>query len=324
MKLHVLFGALCGITISQCFTNETQWRTNFDKYEFQPNHIQHTKTECSRRFLCSCRLNPVFLHKKEMPVFLFDDLIFGPVKSRRLGISLGINLLPLHKKLCSFDCLYCECGWTKNRSSLKIELPGADELSVSLEKKLRELSGTDMQPDSITFAGNGEPTMHPEFASIIKNTLLLRDKYAPKAKVSVLSNGSMLHLPEVVNALKMVDNNLLKLDGGREETIQAINMPLKAFRLKEYVKQLQRLDGKLIIQTLLLRGMYKGKLIDNTSEQEIDAWIGLLKQIRPQRVMVYAIERDTPTEGLIRISKVELEHVAQKVRSQGIEAEVFA
>lgn len=259
-----------------------------------------------------------------MPVFLFDDLIFGPVRSRRLGVSLGINLLPLHRKLCSFDCLYCECGWTRNRNPLKTELPTAEELAILLGNKLNELKGTVLQPDSITFAGNGEPTLHPEFAKVISDTLSLRDRFAPTAKVSVLSNGSMLHLPEVVEALKTVDNNLLKLDGGREETIRAINMPLKAFRLHDYVRQLQLFDGNLIIQTLLLRGTYKGRTIDNTTTEEINAWIGLLQQIRPQRVMVYAIERDTPAEGLIRICKEELETVARRVQDAGIEAEVFA
>jgi wyosine [tRNA(Phe)-imidazoG37] synthetase (radical SAM superfamily) len=259
-----------------------------------------------------------------MPVFLFDDLIFGPVHSRRLGVSLGINLLPTHSKFCSYNCVYCECGWTKSRSSLKIKLPEPKELNDLLEQKLVELQGTALEPDSITFAGNGEPTLHPQFAEIIENTLQLRDRLAPKAKVSVLSNGSMLKNHEVVEALEMVDNNILKLDGGNEEIIRSINMPLKAFRLSEYIAQLKQFSGNLIIQSLFLRGSNNGKRFDNTTDEEVNSWLEKLKMINPRSVMIYAIERDTPQADIEKISPEELESIASKVRDAGFEASVFA
>lgn len=256
--------------------------------------------------------------------FLFDEMIFGPVRSRRLGVSLGINLLPLHAKICSYNCIYCECGWTKNRSGMRIELPNAQDLAVVLTQKLQELAGTEMEPDSITFAGNGEPTMHPEFAEIVELTIALRNQYAPKALVSVLSNGSMLHKASVTDALLLADKVMLKLDGGTEETIRKINMPLKAFRLHEYIDQLKKFNGKLMIQSLFLRGSYNGLKIDNTKTEEIDAWLKLLKQIHPTEVMIYAIERETPEEGLEKISETELERIADRVRTAGLQASVFA
>ena len=256
--------------------------------------------------------------------FLFDEMIFGPVRSRRLGVSLGINLLPLHAKFCSYNCIYCECGWTKNRSGMRIELPQAQDLAVVLKQKLQELSGTDMEPDSITFAGNGEPTMHPEFAEIIDQTISLRNELAPKALVSVLSNGSMLHKSGITEALLKADKVMLKLDGGTEETIRKINMPLKAFRLKEYVKQLKQFNGKLIIQSLFLRGKYNGQEVDNTQTAEVDAWLRLLLEVHPMEVMIYAIERETPQEGLEKIPEAELENIAIRVRGAGLPASVFA
>jgi len=259
-----------------------------------------------------------------MGVFLFDDMIFGPVKSRRLGVSLGINLLPNHAKFCNFNCIYCECGWTKNKQALRMELPKAEELLIALEQKLIETNGTDTEPDSITFAGNGEPTMHPEFDVIIRETIKLRDTYASRALVSVLSNGSMLHKPNIIESLKLADNNILKLDGGTEDTIRKINMPLKAFRLHDYVNQLKRFNGKIIIQTLFVRGRFGNEIIDNTTQKEIDAWLELLQLIQPRKVMIYAIERDTPAENLEKISLAEMNRIAEQVSAKGIKSEVFA
>ncbi len=258
-----------------------------------------------------------------MAVFLFDELIFGPVRSRRLGVSLGINLLPTHKKICSFNCIYCECGWTNSHQALKNSLPRNEEFKTALEKKLIELQGTDLEPDSITFAGNGEPTLHPEFAAIVDTTIQLRNRYAPHALISVLSNGSILHKTEIREALKMVDNNLLKLDGGREKTIRKINIPLKAFRLEEYIRLLQSFDGKLTIQSLFVRGTHKGEAIDNATSEELEAWLGLLHRIMPQHVMVYTIERSTPEEGLYKVPLEELEAIAEKVKADGFEVSVF-
>jgi wyosine [tRNA(Phe)-imidazoG37] synthetase (radical SAM superfamily) len=256
--------------------------------------------------------------------FLFDELIFGPVKSRRLGVSLGINLLPTHSKFCSYNCIYCECGWTGNRRGLKIDLPHRDEMRQLLEERLIKLKGTDLQPDSITFAGNGEPTMHPQFAGIIDDTLYLRDTFAPEATISVLSNGSMLHKHAIVESLKKIDNNLLKLDGGNEEIIKKINMPLKAFRLKDYLEQLKQFNSRLIIQSMFIRGETKGLKVDNTTEKELADWLKAIEYVNPSKVMVYTIERDTAGSGIEKVGKPELEAIVEMVRQIGIKAEMFA
>jgi len=258
-----------------------------------------------------------------MPVFLFDELIIGPIHSRRLGKSLGVNLLPIHAKECSFNCIYCECGWTKGRNALKMDLPTRRDVYITLEKRLKELKDTDSQPDSITFAGNGEPTMHPQFADIIQDVIELRNRWIPSAKISVLSNGSMLHKHQVIEALLLVDNNIQKLDGGNEAIIKMINMPLKAFKLKEYVEQLKRIRKNLIIQTLFLRGKMNEKTIDNCLPAELNDWLTLLKQIQPKAVMIYSLDRATPAHDLVKISELELRMIAQKVNEIGIEASVF-
>ncbi len=256
--------------------------------------------------------------------FLFDELIFGPVRSRRLGVSLGINLLPTHKKFCSYNCIYCECGWTGNRRGLNISLPKQGEISKLLKDRLISLKGTDLQPDSITFAGNGEPTIHPDFVAIINDTCMLRDTYTPEAKISVLSNGSMLHHHEVVEALKKVDHNILKLDGGNEAIIKKINMPLKAFRLKDYIEKLKQFNGKLTIQSMFIRGEYNGEYVDNTTDSETAEWLKAIVEVKPELVMVYTIERETAANGIIKIPEDELQLIANMVKAQGFEAEVFA
>lgn len=258
-----------------------------------------------------------------MSGFLFHETVFGPVKSRRLGVSLGINLLPTEGKICSFNCIYCECGWTDYDSKQVLEMPKARDIETALEVKLKELSGTEMEPQSITFAGNGEPTLHPEFAKVIDIVVRLRNQYAPKAKVSVLSNGSMLHHEEVFEALKKVDNNILKLDAGTSESIQAINLPHKKINLPEYIKQLKRFDGNLTIQTLFLRGKNGDKIIDNTTENEVCSWLELLKEIKPKNVMIYGIDRATPAETLEKLSLDELNKIGDRVREIGLSVEVY-
>lgn len=258
-----------------------------------------------------------------MPVFLFDELIIGPIQSRRLGKSLGVNLLPTHAKQCSFNCIYCECGWTKGGNALKMKLPTADEVIETLESRLNQLIGTDQHPDSITFAGNGEPTMHPQFAAIIDRVIVLRNQILPDAKISVLSNGSMLHKYPVIEALQRIDNNIQKLDGGNEAIIKAINMPLKAFRLKEYIEQLKRIRKNLIIQTLFLQGLLDGNYIDNTKPEEVKAWLKVIMEIQPQSVMIYSLDRDTPASGLEKIDEKKLNEIAEQVKAIGIDASVF-
>ncbi len=245
-----------------------------------------------------------------MPTFLFDKTVFGPVISRRLGVSLGINLLPNDRKLCNFNCIYCECGWNPLSGGAKPKLPTREEVNNDLETKLLAMSAAGQLPDVLTFAGNGEPTLHPDFNPIIKDTLALRDLHAPKARVAVLSNSTMLHKPEVVEALKMVDDNILKLDSGKIETIRLLNAPHSGFNLEQLVKQLLRFEGRLTIQTLLIKGNYKNQLVDNTTPEEIECWLKLLEKIAPSGLMIYTIDRDTPAEGLKKVSLNQLREIA--------------
>lgn len=258
-----------------------------------------------------------------MSGFLFDNIVFGPVFSRRLGVSLGINLLPIENKYCNFNCIYCECGWTEKNDKKNI-LANRDELKQRLEEKLKEIQGTVNEPDAITFAGNGEPTIHPKFAEIIDDTIYLRDKYAPKAAISILSNASMLHQEKVTAALQKVDKNIQKLDSGIQSTFASINQALGNITLEKITAGLLAFEGKLIIQTLFLRGEYDGRIIDNTTDEEVEAWLNIVKKVNPEYVMLYPIERGTPAKEIEKISKEKLEEIATKVEAVGIRAEVFS
>lgn len=257
-----------------------------------------------------------------MATFLFDKIIFGPVKSRRLGISLGVNLLPTDVKVCSFDCIYCECGWTPKKYEKKVVLPARAEVREKLEAKLLEMLADKELPDVITFAGNGEPTMHLEFEGIIDDTIELRDQYAPKARIAVLSNATMLHKKGVFNALLKVEDNIQKLDSAFEETIRILDCPKGNFNLEKVVKQLTEFNGKVIIQTLFVRGSFKGTEIDNTTEKEISAWIELLKTIRPSQIMIYTIDRDTPIDTLEKVPLDDLNAIAERLEQAGFRVQV--
>lgn len=258
-----------------------------------------------------------------MTGFLFDDLIFGPVYSRRLGVSLGINLLPVNNKYCNFNCVYCECGWTEKDNGIKIVLPKRANFKARLENKLKELQGTVNEPDAITFAGNGEPTIHPDFAGIIDDTIEARNQYAPEAAISILSNASMLHKPKVIEALKKVDKNIQKLDSGIDTTFRIINQASSGLSLDKIIESLISFDGKLIIQTLFVRGEYNGNIIDNTTEEEIEAWLKVLTRIKPEYVMIYGIDRGTPAKGLEKIPEDELKTIAERVEGLGIKTKVY-
>ncbi len=258
-----------------------------------------------------------------MSTFLFDQTIFGPINSRRLGISLGINLLPNDSKLCSFDCIYCECGWNPEKGTVKALLPARIEVKRMLRERLTEMKNKGELPDVITFAGNGEPTMHPDFATIIGDTLLIRNDLCPGARIAVLSNSTMLHKPKVVDALKKIDDVILKLDSGFIETIRLLDQPVGRFDLQSVVNNIKQFDGQLIIQTMFIRGNFKGAEIDNTTERELKAWIEVLQQIRPRLVMIYTIARDTPANDLQKVSTEELEMIAAWViKETGLEVQV--
>jgi len=257
-----------------------------------------------------------------MATFLFDEIIFGPVESRRLGVSLGINLLPTNAKVCSFDCIYCECGFTPKEYEEKVTLPTRDEVRAKLEAKLVEMEKENRLPDVLTFAGNGEPTMHREFAGIIDDTIKLRDRLAPKARIAVLSNATMLHRKPVFDALLKIRDNIQKLDSAFEETVRVLDCPRGVFNLGKTIEKLIEFNGKVIIQTMFVRGTYKGQTIDNTSEKEIAAWIEVLKKINPLQVMIYTIARDTPIDTLEKIPLNELNAIAERVRTAGFDVQV--
>ena len=257
-----------------------------------------------------------------MATFLFDEIIFGPVKSRRLGVSLGINLLPVNVKVCSFDCIYCECGWTPKKYAEKAKLPTRSEVRERLKNKLVEMATKQELPDVITYAGNGEPTLHPEFAEIIFDTIELRNQLSPKARIAVLSNATMLDKPNVFNALLQVDDNIQKLDSAYPSTIEIMDCPRGKFNLQKVVDQLRSFNGKVIIQTMFIQGTFKNKMVDNTTENEIEAWLELLKKIKPAQVMIYTIARDTPLETLKSISFDQLKEIASRVENIGISTQV--
>jgi wyosine [tRNA(Phe)-imidazoG37] synthetase (radical SAM superfamily) len=259
-----------------------------------------------------------------MATFLFDRIIFGPVKSRRLGVSLGINLLPSDRKWCSFNCIYCECGWTGEGPWFPEGFPSRELVREELEKKLAEMNKNGIQPDTITFAGNGEPTLHPGFGQIIGDTLEIRDRLAPGAAVAVLSNGTMLDDHAVFNALRLVDQNILKIDSAVPATFRALNQPGEGFTLGRLVENIGRFNGKFILQTLFVRGVFKGKEIDNATGEELGAWLQLVGRLAPEMVMVYTIARATPSSGLHRIPLAELREIALKVRKLGIPVQVSA
>jgi wyosine [tRNA(Phe)-imidazoG37] synthetase (radical SAM superfamily) len=255
--------------------------------------------------------------------FLFHDVVFGPVHSRRLGVSLGINLLPADKKFCTFECIYCECGWTHEDHDLQKGLPTREFVIEKLEEKLKEMAAREQAPDAITFAGNGEPTIHPQFPLIMEDVIRLRDQYFPEARVTVLSNASTLNKPEVFNALIKTGNSILKLDAGSEETFQIINNPRQDITLRSIVEKLREFNGELVIQSLFLRGMVNDKKVDNTEEKELKKWIALLREIRPKYVMIYPIDRPTPNNSIEKVSFSELKEIAAKVEDAGIRAQVF-
>jgi len=257
-----------------------------------------------------------------MATFLFDSIVFGPIRSRRLGASLGINLLPISSKVCSFDCIYCECGWTDSVD--KGKLPTRAEVKKHLEEKLEELQRKGEPLDVITYAGNGEPTLHPDFSAIIDDSIELRNRFFPTAKIAVLSNSTMLNKSKVFEALKRVDQNILKLDSAFNSTIQLLNQPRVKFDLNELVENLKSFEGNLIIQTLFLRGTFDGTIIDNTTEVEVGGWLKLVKEIKPKEVMIYTIARDTPAKGLEKVSLKDLKAIAARVEELGIPVQVSA
>lgn len=259
-----------------------------------------------------------------MATFLFDEIIFGPVRSRRLGISLGINLLPTDSKFCNFNCIYCECGWTPGKGQMKSDFHSVELIVNKLDDFLRDYKKRGNTIDTITFAGNGEPTLHPKFEEVIDETIRLRNEYYPEAKISVLSNATMLHSNKVVRALKKVENRILKIDSAIEETALLMNQPLGKYSVEKIATQFKQFDGDFILQTMFVKGNNKKQNLDNTTTKEIEAYLDLLKKISPRKVMIYTIARDTPSDDLEKISFENLSMIADKIRALGITVEVSA
>lgn len=253
-----------------------------------------------------------------MSTILFHEIVFGPIHSRRLGISLGMNLLPYDGKLCSFDCIYCECGYNKDHKT-KTKLPSRELVREALEDKLQQLQKEGVTPDVITFAGNGEPTLHPQFAGIIDDTIDLRNKYFPDAKISVLSNAMHIDKQNVFEALKKVDNNILKLDSAFIDTVRLIDQPnAPSYSIQRQVELFKQFGGKFIMQSMFLRGSHDGKIVDNTTEKEVSAWLELVRETNPLEVMIYTIDRETPEKNLEKVPLQELRKIGDRVEALGI------
>lgn len=250
-----------------------------------------------------------------MQTVLFHDTVFGPIHSRRLGTSLGINLLPNDGKICTFDCLYCEAGFNSQGPGTT-GFPSRQQVRTELEEKLKSMKEKGEQLDVITFSGNGEPTLHPDFESVMDDTVALRDKYFPEVKISVLSNSTRLDNEDVVRALHRVDNNILKLDSAIERTMRVLDRPNSpAFSVEKAAEGIVRFGKKAIVQTMFTYGTYEGLTIDNTTDEEVDALIEIYRRINPGQIMIYSIDRKTPAHDLHRVMPEQLQQIAERIRT---------
>ena len=256
-----------------------------------------------------------------MSTIIYPSPIFGPIHSRRLGISLGINLLPADGKVCSFDCIYCECGFNKDHRPT-LPMPTREQVADKLEQQLKKMVSEGQLPDVLTFAGNGEPTCHPQFAAIIDDTIRLRDQYCPQARVSVLSNSTMIHRKEVHDALMRVDNNILKLDTIDPIYINKVDQPNGTYDVRQIIGHMKAFNGHIIIQTMFMRGEIKTaagtESVDNTGDEFVAPWLEAVMTIQPQQVMVYTIDRETPTPGLLKATHEQLDAICRRVIEAGI------
>ena len=253
---------------------------------------------------------------------LYPSPVFGPVHSRRLGVSLGINLMPADRKCCSFDCIYCECGYNSDHHSTT-KLPTRKQVNEKLREVLQDMHANGPKPDVITFAGNGEPTLHPHFPEIVDDVKKLRDELFPDCKISVLSNATRIIDDKVFDALLKVDNNILKLDTVSADYIKAVDRPVdKRYNVEAIIERLKAYGNRCIIQTMFMKGTHEGKDVANISDDYVNPWIEALKQIKPSIVMIYTIDRDTPSPLLQKATHEELDTIAEKVRMTGLTCQV--
>lgn len=257
-----------------------------------------------------------------MSTILYHHIVFGPIHSRRLGSSLGVNLLPKDGKICSFDCIYCECGWNKDGKN-DTRLPLKEEVFAALETRLRDLRQDGVPIDTITFSGNGEPTLHPDFPEIIDFTLKLRDELYPSAMVSVLSNGTQTGRKEIRDALMKVNNPILKLDGAIDSFVKVIDNPQQEnYSVSRIIENFSRFNGDFILQTMFLRGVVNGKKIDSTEPMYVKAWVDMVLKMRPREVMMYTIDRETPNQELQKVSVDEMIKISEPLKEAGILVQV--
>lgn len=256
-----------------------------------------------------------------MPTILFPSPVFGPIKSRRLGASLGINLLPADGKLCNFDCIYCECGF--NSSSRPHQaLPTRRDVAQKLEKRLLELRNSGEALDAITFAGNGEPTSHPDFPDIVDDVVTLRNMYAPKAKICVLTNATNILKLRVFAALLKTDEPLLKLDAASAAYVKLVDRPTSHYDIEKIIETMKNFAGRCAIQTMFIKGEWQGISIDNTTDEYVLPWLEAVRAIKPMVVTIYTLDRDTPTSSIRKAEPETLGQIALKVRALGIPATV--
>ena len=248
---------------------------------------------------------------------LREDTVFGPIKSRRLGNSLGINLLPVKGKLCNFDCIYCECGWNRDGRDDR-RLPSAAQVRSALEDKAASLLLEGTPVDSITFSGDGEPTLNPEFPKIIDDTLKLRDAFFPDAAVTVLSNATRVHVDEIFEALCKVDNPVMKLDAPTNALAARINRPAPGYDVESVVRALERFDGNFVLQTIFLRS----EDFDSSSPEVLDGWMKIVRHLRPRRIMAYTIDRPTPSSALCRMDAKEIHALVSPLISEGFDIQI--
>ncbi|MBO7112536.1 MAG: radical SAM protein [Bacteroidaceae bacterium] len=256
-----------------------------------------------------------------MSTVLYSSPIFGPVHSRRLGVSLGINLMPADGKICTFDCIYCECGRNSEHHPHH-HRPSRAEVYQALRSTLQKMKADGPEPNVLTFAGNGEPTANPEFPGIVDDVLALRDEFFPEAKVSVLSNGTRVTDPAIFNALLKLDNNIQKLDTVDIDYIKLIDSPVGHYDLDAIIQALCDFKGHVIIQTMFLTGTFMGRDMDNTTDRYVLQWLETVKKIAPSQVMIYTVDRETPVSTLRKASREQLDRIASLLRENGIETSV--
>ena len=248
---------------------------------------------------------------------LREEWVFGPIRSRRLGSSLGINLLPVNGKLCNFDCIYCECGWNKDGTADR-RLPTVAEFSDALEQKMRSCREKGIPIDSVTFSGDGEPTLHPDFARIVDITLAMRDRFVPQAKVSVLTNGTRLGRAGVFEALRRVDNPIVKLDAPTDVLAARINRPAGGYHVSQVVEDMKRFEGDFILQTMFLRGAG----FDSSDPACLDGWMDCVRAVRPREIMVYTLDREAPQPGLEKMTVSEMERLVRPLVEEGFRIQI--